>query len=162
MTKPVDFDMAGAVDALSDIACQPPQGRPWNWDGGTYVYPWVTVGGMSWFNMERMSELNDHSPVLFVLFRLAPNGDPNMLRLRDLLVQLHDVFGIFSEDGSDEAELWLSTRAALSAERWRVMFQHCLMLVSGSPESMLGVALVNEIQELFGIRFIRELRGRWN
>ena len=50
---------------------------------------------MSLVNMEA---LDDHSPVLFVLFRLAPNGDPNMLRLRDPLMRLHDVFDIFPED----------------------------------------------------------------
>ena len=78
MTKPVDFDIADAVDALSDIACQPPQG-PWNWDGSTY--PWRCIRDMSWINTEN---LNDHSPVLFVLIRLAPNGYPDAYRLRDL------------------------------------------------------------------------------
>jgi hypothetical protein len=126
MTKPVDFDIEDAVDALSDIACQPPQG-PWNWDGSTY--PLCLSESMSPVSMEC---LDDHSPVLFVLFRLAPNGDPNMLRLRDLLMQLHDVFGIFPEDETDKAKLWFSTRAALAAEQWRVMCKHCLMLVKNN------------------------------
>ena len=104
MTKRVDFDMADAVDALSDIACQPPQG-PWNWDGSTY--PLCSLGCMSPVDMEG---LDDHSPVLLGLFRMAPNDDPDLPKLRDLLMQLHDVFGIFPEDETDKAKLWLSTR----------------------------------------------------
>ena len=88
---------------------------------------------MSWVNHERLNELNDHSPVLFVLLRLAPNGDPNMLRLADLLMRLHDVFGIFPDGGETyEAKLWLPTGAALAADRWRVLCKHCLMLVKSN------------------------------
>ena len=119
-TKP--FVGADAVDALSDIACLPPQG-PWNWDANTYmgwkeVKPFICLEG-----------LDDHSPVLFRLLRVAPNGDTNEFELANGLMRLHDVFGIFPEDGSDEAEMRLPSRAVVAAVRWRMMCQQCLMLV---------------------------------
>ena len=120
MTKPVDFDIADAVDALSDIAYQPPQGRPWNWDGSTY--PWRCIRDMSWINTER---LNDHSPVLSVLIRMAPNGYPNGGRLIRLLSELNNAFSIFPKHRSKSA----AHRAVMAADRWRAMCKHCLMLV---------------------------------
>ena len=58
-----------------------------------------------------MAALNDHSPVLFVLIRLAPNGYPDAYRLRDLLMRMATVSSIFPEDRSYEATLSLKTRA---------------------------------------------------
>ena len=94
---------------------------------------------MSWINTEK---LNDHSPVLFVLIRLAPNGYPDTSRLRDLLMQMATVFSIFAHDTSYEATLSLKTRAVMAADRWRVMCKHCLMLVKTSskiPECFEGL-----------------------
>ena len=51
-----------------------------------------------------MEGLDDHSPVILGLFRMAPNDDPDLPRLRDLLMQLHDVFGIFPDDETNEAK----------------------------------------------------------
>ena len=92
MTKRVDFDMADAVDALSDIACQPPS-ILWNWDANTYMHrgvePFICLEG-----------LDDHSPVLLRLVRrMAPNGDLNEFELANGLMRLHDAFDIFPKTG---------------------------------------------------------------
>ena len=123
MTEP--FVGAEALDALSDIACQPPE-ELWNWDANTYmrwreVEPFICLDG-----------LDDHSPVLLGLVRMAPNGDLNEFELTNGLMRLHDAFDIFPEDGSAESELSLSTRAAVASVRWRVMCQQCLMLVKSN------------------------------
>ena len=134
-TKTAKFDIGVAMDALADIACQPPQGRPWNWDGSAYPLQKRT-------DAPDIGALNDHSPVIFVLIRLAPNGYPDAYRLRDLLMRMATVFSIFPEDRSYEATLSLKTRAVMAADRWRVMCKHCLMLVKTNfevPEGFEGL-----------------------
>ena len=77
-----------------------------------------------------MCALDMHSEPLYVLNGLAPNGYPDAYCLRDTLVKLDQVYGVFTEarDGSAENNMTLNNRAMLAADRWRIMTKHCLML----------------------------------
>ena len=119
-TKP--FVGAEALDALSDIACQPPS-ELWHWGANTY---------MRWSEVEPficLEGLDDHSPVLLRLVRMAPNGDLNEFELANWLKWLHRAFDIFPPDGSYEAEMSLELRACVAAVQWRMMCQQCSTLV---------------------------------
>ena len=70
-TETVSFRIGAALDALIDIASQPPKGR-WDWDASHYP-DW------DWDVSEVppiMIALNEYSELLLVLIRLAPYGQP--------------------------------------------------------------------------------------
>ena len=94
-TETVNFRIGAALDALIDIASQPPKG-PWDWDASRYPMPGLSQ------RFYDMAGLNIYSQFLLVLIRLAPHGHPinedSAGRLRDLLIQLHTHFNIFPDN----------------------------------------------------------------
>ena len=97
----------------------------WSWDGKTYPKTKRSNG-------PHRETLEHHSPVLLELFYLAPNGYPDGYILRDVLIVLHDRYGILDKkDPSEDAHLSLLGRATLAADRWRIMCKHTMMLHRG-------------------------------
>ena len=86
----IKFFVRAAMDALSHIACQPPEG-PWDWDA--IQYP-LRKGGRR--NVPNLASLNNHSQVLLELIRIVPNARPIHDRLRNVFMTLHKSFKIFS------------------------------------------------------------------
>ena len=82
------FFVRAAMELLSHIACQPPEG-PWDWDARQYPLK----RGM---NTPNLAALNNHSQVLLELIRLVPNANPIHSRLRNGFMTLHKFLKIFS------------------------------------------------------------------
>ena len=119
----IEFFERAAMDALSHIACQPPEG-PWDWDARQYPLP------KRGRNVPNLASLNNHSQVLLELIRLVPNASPIHSRLSYMLKRLHRCFNIFSSSGRSKlVRMAISRHAARAATRWCVMCRHCLFLV---------------------------------
>ena len=123
----VNLFVRAAVDALSHIACQPPEG-PWDWDARQYP---IEKG----IDAPNLAALNNHSQVLLELIRIVPNARPIHDRLRNVFVTLHKSFKIFSmQVPCKSAGMGPSVRAWKAATRWCVMCRHCLFLVTNKEE----------------------------
>ena len=121
------FDLDEGVDALTDLAAN--TFHPWwTWDGKSYPKTKRSHG-------PNMDSLNRHAPVLIKLIALAPNGYPDPYKLRDVLLNLHNLFKVFDPRSEGEKLLSLSSVAILAADRWRVMCKHCLSIVTGGNTS---------------------------
>ena len=53
---------------------------------------------------------------------------PDQYRLRDVLLNLHNIFDILANPPEEEKGFSLSKRALLAADRWRIMCKHVLMI----------------------------------
>ena len=130
----VNLFVRAAVDALSHIACQPPEG-PWDWDARQYP---IKKG----IDAPNLAALNNHSQVLLELIRIVPNARPIHDRLRNVFMTLHKSFKIFSMQVPCKlARMGPSVRAWKAATRWIVMCNHCLRLVEHKqviPEQFKG------------------------
>ena len=87
------FSVAAGADALADTASMADDHPGWDWEGKAYPKTERSHG-------PNMQSLDDHSEFLKVLIRLAPNGYADAYKLRDLLLQLHNLFQIFPMDES--------------------------------------------------------------
>ena len=128
------FPTGPAMDELTLIASEPCRGD-WDWDAWRYHRPKNRPQWMLGFSPDWLL-LNDHCEVLLALIRIAPNGHVNLLSLRDVLIRLHNLFGIFPRDGPTRgiARLSIGCRAALAAERWSEMCVQCLMMFKRKVE----------------------------
>ena len=88
----VNLFVRAAVDALSHIACQPPEG-PWDWDARQYP---IEKG----IDAPNLAAMNNHSQVLLELIRIVPNARPIHDRLRNVFVTLHKSFKIYFHAGA--------------------------------------------------------------
>ena len=134
-TKPVDFGIEDALDALIELALQPWYARntqypKWDWDAKHYPH-------LDWdvsYSPPDMAVLNKYSELLLVLIRLArydqPINEQSTVCLTELLTHLHTRFGIFPRYWSARhTSCWsLRDRAVAAADRWRLMCKHCLFL----------------------------------
>ena len=118
--KTFKLDINEGVSAFADLASKKPSPN-WEWEGKSYPKTKRSHG-------PNQGSLNEHSELLEILFKLAPNGYPDAYRLRDVLVKLHMLFHIFADDDSQESQLSIGNRAMLAADRIRIMAKHCLML----------------------------------
>lgn len=100
----------------------------WTWGGRSYPKTKRSHG-------PNMHSLNHHSTFLKLLFELAPNGYPDPYRLRDLFVQLHDIYTIFDPRSEADRLLSLPRIAILAADRWRIMCKHCIIIDKGGNKS---------------------------
>ena len=115
------FFVRAAVDALSHIACQPPEG-PWDWDARQYP---IKKG----IDAPNLAALNNHSQVLLELIRLAPNASLIPYRMMRVLMMLHMCFKIFSmQVPCKSAGMNPSVRAWKAATRWIVMCKHLSLI----------------------------------
>ena len=119
--RTIKFDLEKGTDTLADLASRKVNNEEWDSDGRQYPKSKRSQG-------PNLQALEDHSPVLDKLLRLASNCYPDPYKLRDLLMSLHTLFKIFPKDDSLEANLSLANRAIVAADRWRIMCKHCLML----------------------------------
>ena len=115
----IKFSVQEGVEALAEIAANTYH-PGWVWSGMSYPT-------LKWGNSPNMDFLNRHRP-LEKLIALAPNGRPDPWRLRDLLVSLHDIYGIFNKREESEVHLPLSGVAKLAAGRWQKMCRHIALL----------------------------------
>ena len=128
--KTVKFDINHAVTLFHPVASN--MHHPsWTWDGRCYPKTKRSHG-------PNMPSLNEHSAVIKLLLLLAPNGYPDPYKLRDLLTQLHDIYGIFNPRTEADKYLSLPGVAILAADRWRVMCKHCITIVKGGEGGMGG------------------------
>ena len=141
--RTVKFSVLEAVDSLADTAAN--TFHPgWEWDGKAYPKTKRSHG-------PNMDSLNRHSPVLKILFWLAPNGYPDPYKLRDVWIQLHGLFKILGPRPEGEALLSLSSVAALAADRWRIMCKHCLLLVKGKQYIPRDFTALKEVMALINV-----------
>lgn len=109
------FDVEEGVDLLTDAADK--------------IHPPVALGPKylpkerKRSNEPHMSSLDENSEVLLQLAKLAPNGYLDPYRLRDLLLALHRLYGIFKPDDTVEGQTSLTTRAPVAADKWRIWFR---------------------------------------
>ena len=113
-----------AMDALTDIASDPCSGD-WDWDASRYLTENERPPSMKRLPPDLLL-LNNHSRVLLALFRLKPNGHISRIGLRDVLIRLHNVFGIFPKDSPVAYRTFIPRRAAKAAERWSAMCVECI------------------------------------
>ena len=82
----VKFSIADGFQRLTNAATAAPY--PFDWDGSAYPELNRSSGPDT-------EALDQHSDVLIHLVHLTPNGCPDPFLLRDLLIMLHWLFGIF-------------------------------------------------------------------
>ena len=87
--KTVKFNKEEAVIRLTHLA-KSTHHPHWSWDGKTYPKTKRSNG-------PNRDSLEHHSPVLLELFYLARNGYPDGYILRDVLLILHDLYGILQK-----------------------------------------------------------------
>ena len=129
------FPIGPAMDALRNIASEPPKG-PWDWEATRYI---VKDRSRFWKQappLEPMTILNNHSQVLLALFRLKPNGHINIDALTFVLIRLHNAFGIFPRNRppSRIPRGHYHGRAQVAAYNWSFMCFECITLIKRKVE----------------------------
>ena len=80
--RTVKIDLQEGVAQFCDLAMQKhDMACKWDWDGRLYPKMKRSQG-------PHQASLAEHSPVLEILLRLAPNGYPDSYRLHDILLHL--------------------------------------------------------------------------